>query len=480
MLYKVKEVAEMVGISIRTLHHYDEIKLLAPQSVNPFGHRLYTDRELEQLQQILFFREIGLPLHEIKAIMDSPDYDRKRTLAKHKELLFQKKKRLEDIIATVTKSIHSMEGRYQMSAKEMFAGFDLKAVEANKNKYAALGKEHTLAVNVDGTVWGWGNVGRAKSEDGSKPTLIKLLSHVEGIAAAVHHSFAVKSDGTVWGWGKNTHGQLGTGTIDNYVDTPIQVEGIHDIAAVSAGVFHTLALKKDGTIWTWGPNWYGQLGDGTVDASVSPMRIEGISDVKEVAANCFHSMALKNDGTVWRWGAFGDCTDPYPIRDEVRTPTQIPSLDRIKHISAGGCHGTALREDGTVWTWGFNPEGQLGDRTFDAKCSIMPRMVIGLTDVQTVAAGGRFTLALRKDGTVWSWGSNNFGELGDGSYENNRSAKPIQGLTDIIHIAAGTKHAMALDKDGSVWLWGRNSQGQLGDIVEASHNVPFKSFAIHA
>ncbi|WP_164545672.1 MerR family transcriptional regulator [Paenibacillus albus] len=478
MLYKVKEVAEMVGVSIRTLHHYDEIDLLTPGAVNPFGHRLYTDRELERLQQILFFRELGFPLDEIRRLMDSPDYDRKRTLDKHMELLFQKKQRLDDIIGTVIKTIQSMEGGYTMSAQEMFSGFDFKAIEADMNKYTALGKEHTLAVKADGTVWGWGNVNLKNRAEGSMPTPTMLLSNVEGIAASMghYHSFAIKGDGTVWGWGSNTHGQLGNGTIDNYVDTPIKVEGIEDAASVTGGVFHALALKKDSSVWAWGPNWYGQLGDGTVDARIAPVKIEGLTDVKEVSAGCFHSMALKNDGTVWRFGGYGDCTDAYPIKDEVWTPTQIVSLERIIQISAGGCHGAALRNDGTVWTWGYNTEGQLGDRAFDAKCSMEPRMVVGLSDVQAVAAGGRFTLALCKDGTVWSWGSNVNGELGDGTYDKNRSAKPIKGLEDVIHIAAGTKHAMAIKKDGSVWLWGRNAHGQLGDIVETSCNVPVKSF----
>src|SRR4051794_6613571 len=110
MPYKVKEVADLVGVSVRTLHQYDEIGLLVPESVNQAGYRLYTERELERLQQILFFREIGFSLHEIKEILDRPEFDRKRALEAHKELLLEKKKRLEDIIFTVDKTIQSIEG----------------------------------------------------------------------------------------------------------------------------------------------------------------------------------------------------------------------------------------------------------------------------------------------------------------------------------------------------------------------------------
>ncbi|MCU6796719.1 MerR family transcriptional regulator [Paenibacillus sp. WQ 127069] len=137
MAYRVKEVAELVNISVRTLHHYDEIGLLAPGSINQAGYRLYTDRELERLQQILFFREIGFSLQEIKAILDDPGFDRTQALLAHKELLLEKKKRLERIIDTVNQSIQSAQGGMEMSNKDKFEGFDQSAIEQHKKKYAA-------------------------------------------------------------------------------------------------------------------------------------------------------------------------------------------------------------------------------------------------------------------------------------------------------------------------------------------------------
>ncbi|SFK75119.1 DNA-binding transcriptional regulator, MerR family [Paenibacillus sp. 1_12] len=137
MAYMVKEVAELVNISVRTLHHYDEIGLLAPESINQSGYRLYTDRELEKLQQILFFREIGFSLKEIKVILDDPEFDRTRALLAHKELLLEKKKRLERIIETVNQSIQSAQGGMKMSNKDKFEGFDQSAIEEHKKKYAA-------------------------------------------------------------------------------------------------------------------------------------------------------------------------------------------------------------------------------------------------------------------------------------------------------------------------------------------------------
>jgi DNA-binding transcriptional MerR regulator len=137
MTYKVKEVADWVGVSVRTLHHYDEIGLLQPESVNHAGYRLYTDRELERLQQILFFRELGFSLQEIKAFLDSPDFDRKRALESHKTLLLQKKKRLNDIINTVNQTLQSLEGGNEMSKQEMFEGFDMTPIEEHKKQYSA-------------------------------------------------------------------------------------------------------------------------------------------------------------------------------------------------------------------------------------------------------------------------------------------------------------------------------------------------------
>ncbi|MCR8643615.1 MerR family transcriptional regulator [Paenibacillus sp. N1-5-1-14] len=137
MSYKVKEVAEIAGVSVRTLHHYDEIGLLTPKSVSRAGYRLYTEYELGRLQHILFFKEIGFSLDEIKQILDNPDFDQKQALLTHRELLEQKRQRLETMIQTVNKTIESIEGGTPMSHKEKFDGFDMSAIEEYKNKYEA-------------------------------------------------------------------------------------------------------------------------------------------------------------------------------------------------------------------------------------------------------------------------------------------------------------------------------------------------------
>ncbi|OYD07680.1 MerR family transcriptional regulator [Paludifilum halophilum] len=136
MGYQVKEVADWVGISIRTLHHYDHIGLLKPSSVTETGYRIYSDRDLERLQQVLFFKELDFPLQRIKEILDDPAFDQKQALRMHRELLIRKKERLEGIIRTVEQTIRSVEGGFPMDKKEMFTSFSMKAIEEHQRKYS--------------------------------------------------------------------------------------------------------------------------------------------------------------------------------------------------------------------------------------------------------------------------------------------------------------------------------------------------------
>ncbi len=135
-LYKIKEVSEMAGVTVRTLHHYDSINLLKPYFINDAGYRFYGDEELEKLQQILFFRELDFSLEDIKNFLSSPNFDKTHCLSLHKELLWEKRQRLDNIIASLDKTLISLEGEIEMSKKEMFNSFDMKAIEDHKAKYA--------------------------------------------------------------------------------------------------------------------------------------------------------------------------------------------------------------------------------------------------------------------------------------------------------------------------------------------------------
>ena len=232
--------------------------------------------------------------------------------------------------------------------------------------------------------------------------------------------------------------------------------------ALSSSVSH--ALKGDGTVWSWGTNGSGQLGDGTYAGRTSPVAVAGLSNVMAIAAGPLHTLALLSDGSVSSWGSnanyrLGDTSGGRP------TPASIAGLTNVVAIAAGATHNVALKSDGTVWTWGGNSAGQLGDGTTSDRAT--PTRVPGLTGVTRIAAGTDFSLAIESDGTggglVWSWGNNTFGALGDGSTIARTRPVHVDGLPNVVAIAAGADFSLALATDGSVWAWGHNNRGQLGD-----------------
>jgi alpha-tubulin suppressor-like RCC1 family protein len=314
-------------------------------------------------------------------------------------------------------------------------GAELKAI--------AGGQLHSLALKEDGTVLAWGRnlddqLGDGTNTDTSTPVQVQdpndpsgYLSEVEAIAAGSSHNLALKNDGTVWAWGNNTNGresplfgsisgQLGDDEIPRS-STPVQVDGLPDgIEAVAAGLAYSLALKDDGTVWAWGFNQVGQLGDGTNTDTSTPVRVSGLDGVRAIAAGGGNGLALKDNGTVWAWGfnRFGQLGDGTSTDGTVttceltgggatgnssctdsNTPVQASELDGIEAIAAGFSHGLALKDDGTVWTWGFNQAGQLGNGTYTLGTPTVgintPAQVSELSAVKAIAGGGEHSLAGR-------------------------------------------------------------------------------------
>jgi alpha-tubulin suppressor-like RCC1 family protein len=290
------------------------------------------------------------------------------------------------------------------------------------------------------------------------------------IAGGARHSMALRGDGTVWSWGDNTVGQLGVGT-SSTASGPRQAMGLTDVNAIAAGGYHSLALRTDGTVWAWGYNRFGQLGDGKLRPwSGTPRQVSGLTSVIAIAAGQDHSMALCSDGTVWTWGANsnGQLGDGSTL--DRALPVRVPGLPNMQALAAGDSHSLAVDSDGTAWAWGANGQGQLGDGTALARRT--PVKVLGLSSVRDVAAGQSFSLALRTDGDVWSWGRNSSGELGDGTTTSRATAAPVPGLTSVRSIAAGLAHALVLRSDDTVWAWGFNGYGQLGDDANLQRNSP--------
>ncbi len=283
----------------------------------------------------------------------------------------------------------------------------------------------------------------------------------QNIAAGRYHSLFVCTGGTVNACGYDNHGQLGDGgLVDQFA--PVQVSGLTGITAVAAGIYHSLFLKSDGTVWACGYNLHGELGDGTNNQHSTPIQVSGLSNIVAIAAGYYHSVFLRGDGTVWAcgWNTYGQIGDGTTGVDRL-LPVQVSGLTGIMALGTGGYHSLYLKNDNTAWSCGYNGFGQLGDGTNVAKST--PFQIATLSGIVHLAGGDNHSLFVKNDGTAWSCGYNNlYGQLGDGTNTNRYTPVPVTGLTGILKCATGTYNSMFVKNDGTVWTCGNNQSGQLG------------------
>jgi len=408
-------------------------------------------------------------------------------------------------------------------------------IENDAVSAAATGVSHTLVVRTDGTLWAWGDNSAGQLGVGSDveysnlPVQVGFDNNWAAVAAGGYHTVAVKKDGALWAWGWNEYGQLGRGNdhdgclYDNfneeYCPDPVQVGSNENWASVTAGYAHTVALTMDGALWAWGENSYGQLGvgldldgcDAVNDYNMlycPPMQIGSDNEWKTVAAGDSHTVALKNDGTLWAWGrneygqlgidanlAQDDCRDDlYGNNGNMScyVPLQVGSDAGWEDITAGYGHTLAVKTNGALWAWGWNEFGQLGVGMDAGGCEIIadwgddylycppipfPVQVGADNEWKSVAAGDSHTMALKKDGTLWAWGANWYGQLGietsdpvnciNNDYGDENCYVPVQVNQDdnwaFVAVNGVSFHTSAVKKDGSLWTWGANWDGQLGD-----------------
>ena len=334
-------------------------------------------------------------------------------------------------------------------------------------------------------LWAWGQntygkLGNNNETTYSSPIQIPGTTWGPNVASGTNNGMATKTDGTLWSWGINQHGELG---INNrtYYSSPVQIPGTtwsSNRRTLSSGAYSTnMAVKTDGTLWSWGRNDKGELGVNDVAKRSSPVQIPGTT-WSECSSGAFYSMAIKTDNTLWAWGKNFQGNLGQNSRTYYSSPVQIPGTT-WKDVKCADYHALATKTDGTMWVWGFNYDGTLGQNQAPGNLARVssPVQVGSETDWNKIPdAGGALGqfhgMASNTSGELWMWGNNQYGPLGDGSQTDRSMPVQIPGNTWGTSLSTGYLSAAATKTDGTLWTWGRNNYGQLGVNNTTSYSSP--------
>lgn len=324
------------------------------------------------------------------------------------------------------------------------------------------GSLHSFAATPNNRLWAWGDnalgqLGKNYNFQVFSPVLIDIGPDWAGIDANYGNSAAIKTDGYLYIWGSNNRGQLGIGPDGpDFVKVPTLVN-LAKWTQVSIGNEHVLGIQTDGSLWAWGSNTFGELGNGTQTPSDHPIQIGSDKDWKAISAGDHFCLAIKKDSSLWAWGnnLVGQLGDSSYLNRNV--PVPVRKDKKWKQIDAGYRHALAIDESGKLWRWG---KGAIGSNPTWPPYPSTPVLIDSIKLWQKVCAGNNISLALDDAHALWSWGANNSGQIGqDNTWQE---------------IATGSNHFLAIDQSGDLWTWGFNVQGQLGQGNTLDLSTPTK------
>ncbi|RYE17383.1 MAG: hypothetical protein EOP51_23975, partial [Sphingobacteriales bacterium] len=328
------------------------------------------------------------------------------------------------------------------------------------------------------SLWSWGNnlhgeLGNGQwgtGFPGNTPAQAGTTTNWKYVDANGRTPHALQADSSLWGWGDNNSGQLGNATTTaSYV--PVRIGTDNDWVKISTGDYHTVGLKANGTVWTWGSNSFGTLGNGTSSATpadYAPAKVGTDADWAEIAAGEWFTLAIKTNGTLWYWGH-----DNSGNVLTQTTPLQVGTDADWKTVATGyNSHNIAIKTDGTMWGWGHNDIGQIGQGTAVGVPIAVPTKIGTDNKWLSASVGHSYTLALKTDGTLWAWGWNDRGQLGDGGTTDKYAPQQVGTDTDWKIATAGRKHSLAIKNNGTLWTWGWNGDKQLGDGTTTDRKTP--------
>lgn len=333
------------------------------------------------------------------------------------------------------------------------------------------GNGHSIILDQQGNVWtvgrnNFGQLGDSSFTNSSVPKQVKHLPGIKAVSRGYDHSIALDSNGYVYVWGRNNYGQLGIPGADDLTQ-PMRLPNDSGFVAIEGGHYHSVGLKSDGTVLSWGHDLYGELGNGNREHQIWPVPvmqndngvISPLADVVSIASVGYHTLVLKKDGSVWGWGA-NSMKQLGPGPEYFLYAVPIPGISKMQQIAVGWHHSVGLDSAGKVWVWGSDPAFQFGES--NSVWYESPIMFDSLPLIKKVVCGSWHTLAIDDQGRVWGWGKNHYGMLGVGDTISRSRPVLIPELHDIVDVGAGCFQSIALDAEGNLFSFGDNPTGALG------------------